>query len=54
MKLVEEEANDDEIKAIRAKLEELAALAKDGKADELSKKAAELKSTFIKVYLKRG
>jgi hypothetical protein len=54
MKLVEEEANDDEIKAIRAKLEELAALAKDGKAGELSKKAAELKSTFIKVYLKRG
>jgi hypothetical protein len=54
LKAVEQEANDEEIKAIRAKLEELAALAKDGKAGELSKKAAELKSVFIKVYLKRG
>jgi len=54
LKSVEQEANDEEIKAIRAKLEELLGLAKGGKADELSKKAAELKSSFIKVYLKRG
>jgi len=51
---VEQEANDEEIKAIRTKVEELLALAKSGKADELSKKAAELKSSFIKVYMKRG
>jgi hypothetical protein len=54
LKSVEQEANDDEIKAIRTKLNELAAIAKNKKADELPKKAAELKSSFIKVYLKRG
>jgi hypothetical protein len=54
LKSVEQEANDDEIKAIRTKLEELFALAKDGKAGDLSKKTAEIKSSFIKVYMKRG
>jgi hypothetical protein len=54
LKSVEQEANDDEIKAIRTKLEELIALAKDGKTGDLSKKAADLKSSFIKVYMKRG
>lgn len=54
LKAVEEIANDEEIQTIRQKLDETYALAKDGKADELSAKAAELKSSFVKVYLKRG
>jgi hypothetical protein len=51
---VEEAANDDEIKAIRNNLETLLNLAKSGSAESLSAKAAELKSSFVKVYLKRG
>jgi hypothetical protein len=54
LKAVEETANDEEIKSIRANLEALLDLAKNNKSEELSKKAAELKSSFIKVYLKRG
>jgi len=54
LKAVEETANDVEIQAIRAKLEEVAALAKAGQTDTLSSKASELKSAFVKVYLKRG
>jgi len=51
---VEEAANDDEIKAIRNNLETLLNLAKAGDAESLSARAAELKSSFVKVYLKRG
>lgn len=54
LKAVEEVANDTEIQAIRQKLDETLNLAKEGKADLLSAKAAELKSAFVKVYLKRG
>jgi len=54
LKAVEEIVNDSEIQSIRTKLEETVALAKDGKADLLSAKAAELKSVFVKVYLKRA
>jgi Protein of unknown function (DUF2892) len=54
LKAVEETLNDNEIQAIRAKLEEVATLAKNGRAESLSAKAAELKSAFVKVYLKRG
>ncbi len=54
LKAVEEITNDDEIKNIRVKLDETLDLAKSGKKDELSAKAAELKSAFVKVYLKRG
>lgn len=54
LKAVEEAANDDEIKAIRSNLDSLLELAKNNKIEDLSKKAAELKSSFIKVYLKRG
>lgn len=55
LKAVEEEANDDEIKAIRNNLDQLLEMAKRqaGKED-LSKQAAALKSSFVKVYLKRG
>jgi len=54
LKAIEEVANDEAIQDIRAKLEETITLARDGKVEELSAKAAELKSAFVKVYLKRG
>jgi hypothetical protein len=54
LKAVEEIVNDSEIQAMRTKLEEVVTFAKNGQADLLSAKAAELKSAFVKVYLKRG
>lgn len=51
---IEEVASDDEIKLIRNNLETLLNLAKTGNIESLSTKAAELKSSFVKVYLKRG
>jgi len=54
LKEVEAIANDEEIQVIRTKLEEVVSLAKEGKEEALSAKAAELKSAFVKVYLKRG
>jgi len=54
LKAVEEIINDSEIQIIRTKLDEVLALAKSGQTSSLSGKAAELKSAFVKVYLKRG
>lgn len=54
LKEVEAVANDEEIQAIRANLDAVIGLARQEKVDELSAKAAELKSSFVKVYLKRG
>lgn len=54
LRAVEAEADDSEIWAIRARLDDVLALAKAGKGGELSAKAAELKSSFVKVYLSRG
>jgi hypothetical protein len=54
LKLVEAEANDDEIKAIRTALDDLAATARSGQIDTLPTKANTLKSSFVKVYLVRG
>jgi len=54
LKAVEEEANDSEIQNIRTKLDEVLSLANGGKSNDLSAKAAELKSAFVKVYLVRG
>ena len=51
---IETEAHDDEIKAIRKNLEDILRLAKSNDADSLPTKAAELKSSFVRVYLKRG
>jgi hypothetical protein len=51
---VEAEANDPEIQAIRQNLDRLLSLAQTGAADDLSVRASELKSSFVKVYLKRG
>jgi hypothetical protein len=54
LKAVEAEAQDVEIIAIRTALDELLALAQDGKQDLLGAQAERLKSSFIKVYLQRG
>jgi hypothetical protein len=54
LNVVEEVANDPEIEAIRQNLEQLITLAKSNQPDALPAKAGELKSSFVKVYLKRG
>lgn len=55
MRAVEEEASDDEIKDIRKNLDRLLEMAKgQANKDDLAKQAATLKSSFVKVYLKRG
>jgi hypothetical protein len=54
LKAVEAEANDAEIVAIRTSLDDLLALAKDSKTEQLAAQAERLKSSFIKVYLQRG
>lgn len=54
LKAVEEAADDAEIQAIRANLEAVRAAAESGDLESLPAKAAELKSSFVKVYLKRG
>ena len=54
LKIVEEMANDSEIQVIRANLETLTTSAKNNKLEDLPKQGADLKSSFIKVYLKRG
>lgn len=54
LKEVEAIANDEEIRVIRGNLDELYALAQQGMSDELPAKGATLKSSFVKVYLKRG
>ncbi|MFA6090654.1 MAG: DUF2892 domain-containing protein [Candidatus Gracilibacteria bacterium] len=48
------EANDAEIQAIRKNLDDIKTLAEQGQSEQLPTKAAELKSSFVKVYLKRG
>jgi hypothetical protein len=54
LQAVEAEAGDAEIIAIRTALDDLLALAKEGKQDLLAAQAERLKSSFIKVYLQRG
>jgi len=51
---VEEQLNDDSIKAIRKNMDDLLKLAQDNNVDQLSKKATEMKSSFVKVYLIKG
>ena len=51
---VETEANDAEIQTIRKNLEALMALSKAGPLEQLPAQAEALKSSFVKVYLKRG
>ncbi len=54
LQAIEAEANDAEIQAIRTQLDALYAMAKEGKADALPAQADKLKTSFVKVYLKRG
>jgi hypothetical protein len=54
LKTVENETNDAEIQAIRQNLDSLLNLAQQGQTEALAAKAAELKSSFVKVYLTRG
>ena len=54
LKVVESEVNDAEIQLIRKNLDDLLELAKQTRNDQLSAKGEELKSSFVKVYLKRG
>ena len=54
LKLIEAEANDPEIQSIRQNLETVRQLAEDGKLEQLPAAANALKSSFVKVYLKRG
>lgn len=54
LQAIEVEAKDEEIQAIRKNLDAVLAGAKDGKKDALPAQAEQLKSSFVKVYLKRG
>lgn len=54
LKAVEEVANDAEMQTIRQKLEQVVVSAKSGNVDALPVQGSELKSSFVKVYLKRG
>lgn len=54
LKEVEAVANDEEIQLIRRNLDEIYVMAQQNKSGDLSAKAAELKSSFVKVYLQRG
>jgi len=51
---VESEANDAEIQAIRQNLDALRVLSQQGPSLEMPAHAEKLKSSFVKVYLKRG
>jgi len=54
LQTVEVEFNDPEIQDIRSQLDMLNALAKEGKVDAMPAQAERLKTSFVKVYLKRG
>jgi len=54
LKVVEAAANDAEIQLIRTNLDSLLALAQTGQVEQLPDQANTLKSSFVKVYLKRG
>ncbi|MDD2487789.1 MAG: DUF2892 domain-containing protein [Candidatus Gracilibacteria bacterium] len=54
LKEIEVISNDSEIREIRKKLDEVKDLAEKNEMDKISAKAAELKNSFIKVYMKRG
>jgi tetratricopeptide (TPR) repeat protein len=54
LQAVEAEANDAEIQAIRANLDELLHLAESGTVNAMPAQGDQLKSSFVKVYLQRG
>ena len=51
---VESEANDTDIQVIRQNLDALRVLSQQGPSLEMPAQAEKLKSSFVKVYLKRG
>ncbi len=54
LKAVEQAANDAEIQTIRQNLDAVLSLAQANQVEQLPDQAATLKSSFVKVYLKRG
>ena len=54
LQAIEAELNDSEIQDIRAHLDALNTLAKEGKVDAMPAQSDKLKTSFVKVYLKRG
>lgn len=54
LQAIEAELNDSEIQDIRAHLDALNTLAKEGKVDAMPPQSDKLKTSFVKVYLKRG
>jgi len=54
LQTIEAESNDLEIQSIRLQLDALNTLAKEGKLNALPAQAERLKTSFVKVYLKRG
>jgi type IV secretory pathway VirJ component len=54
LKAIEADSNDAEIQSIRRHLDALLALANEAKNDQLPAQGEALKSSFVKVYLKRG
>ncbi|MFA5855974.1 MAG: DUF2892 domain-containing protein [Candidatus Pacearchaeota archaeon] len=54
LKEVENELNEESIQTIRANLDAVYKIAIEGNIEELPKKASELKSSYVKVYLKLG
>lgn len=54
LQAVEAMANDSEIQAIRTNLEALLKAAQDNKLEELPQLGSDLKTSFVKTYLKRG
>ncbi len=54
LKEVETQLNDESIQAIRKNLDTILDMAKSNQLDELAKQWADLKSSFVKVYLIKG
>jgi hypothetical protein len=54
LQAIEAELNDSEIQDIRGHLDALNTLAKEGKVDAMPPQSDKLKTSFVKVYLKRG
>ena len=54
LRIVEEAANDEDIQLIRKNLEALKLSAENNRLEDLVRQGADLKSSYIKVYLKRG
>lgn len=54
LQAVQSEVNDEEIQAIRANLDRVLATAQAAQKEALPEQVEQLKSSFVKVYLKRG